>query len=225
MPPKQPDTTHVTRGDDGSVVIRWFHNAGDEWRRWYTQHPNFDRSEVHLLPPEFRWTSPTGGGWGPQRFLGELQVWFESAGGEHASALGRVASVRLTTAEDITPTVLQRFAWARMLTVAEAAARADREGQLNPQMTAAEWGHAIGKAFNKAWPDDRWKRRPGRHGRPDEFYRTVAEVYQELLAAGLRDPTNQIAQAVNYNRSTVAGWVSGARRRGYLPTARPGRPG
>jgi hypothetical protein len=68
-------------------------------------------------------------------------------------------------------------------------------------------------------------RRPGRRGHPAAFYREVADRYQAFMAAGKTDPTARLAKERQQSRATVAGWVGKARRLGYLPPARPGRPG
>ena len=119
----------------------------------------------------------------------------------------------------LTPAALQRFPWKSMLTIADAALRT------SPEETLADSGRRMNKAFGDAFPDPDRPQRPGRRGRPDEFYRCVADEYRQLRAQAVSDPTNQLGQRHGYNRSTAAGWVSTARSRGYLPPARPGRAG
>jgi hypothetical protein len=100
----------------------------------------------------------------------------------------------------------------------------------DPEQSEAEW-EAMRQAFGDEFvnPDrTRRNRRPGRKGHPDEFYQAVAAAYTQLVSNGVTNPTTTIAQLserYGYNRSTVAGWVSTARKKGYLPPARRGRPG
>ncbi len=59
-------------------------------------------------------------------------------------------------------------------------------------------------------------RRPGRRGRTDEFYATVAVTYHLLSADGNRHPIETIATEGEWSRDTVAGWIKEARLRGLL---------
>jgi hypothetical protein len=165
-----------------------------------------------------RWSSPTEpNGYGPIPFAGELQAWLAEPK-DDSDAGRRVTSVRVTLADPLAPATLQRLPWARLLTIVDAAARARH---------ATNWqehGAIMDEAFRRAWGGE-GSHRPGRRGHPDEFYEAVAARYLALRIAGARDPTNQIAKEANYNRSTVAGWVSTARKKGYLSPARRGRPG
>jgi len=61
------------------------------------------------------------------------------------------------------------------------------------------------------------------HG--DEFYCQVASIYSELLRFGSANPVATLAQRNNAPLSTVQRWVREARRRGFLPPARPGKAG
>jgi len=54
---------------------------------------------------------------------------------------------------------------------------------------------------------------------PDEFYREVARTYA-VLAAGGRDPAQQLSRKNNVPPATVHRWLREARRRGFLA---PGR--
>jgi hypothetical protein len=67
--------------------------------------------------------------------------------------------------------------------------------------------------------------RPGRAGHPPEHYAAVANEYRTLCAKGVLNPTSTIARQRKRSRDTVAGWIREARKRGYLPEARPGRAG
>lgn len=59
-------------------------------------------------------------------------------------------------------------------------------------------------------------RRPGRRGRSDEFYSTVAITYHLLSADGDRHPIETMATEGEWSRDTVAGWIKEARSRGLL---------
>jgi hypothetical protein len=61
-------------------------------------------------------------------------------------------------------------------------------------------------------------------GRPDVFYRDVADVYLELAQASHR-PASEIAAQHGVPVSTAHRWVKEARRRGFLPPGRPGKTG
>ena len=69
--------------------------------------------------------------------------------------------------------------------------------------------------------------RPGvarSRGRPDVFYREVADVYLDLAQASHR-PASDIAAQHGVPVSTAHRWVKEARRRGFLPPGRPGKTG
>lgn len=60
------------------------------------------------------------------------------------------------------------------------------------------------------------RRRPGRGRHGDDFYRDVARRYRDLQRAGSAKPTQTIADEAGVPRNTAAGWVRGARERGFL---------
>jgi hypothetical protein len=214
----------VGREEDGSTVVRSFRGTSQlEWRKWVAKHAPKAKTVNDLeagiktgkVPRPFPWSSPTqpdGYSIGVKgEFVAELQVW--PAEGAHPR------TARVTLAEGLTPAALQRFPWKSMLTIADAALRIPAEE------TLAGAGARLDRAFDAAFPNPDEPRRPGRKGHPDEFYQAIAKEYHFLVAKGATDPTTQLAHARGYNRSTVAGWVSTARQRGYLPAARIGRPG
>jgi len=61
-------------------------------------------------------------------------------------------------------------------------------------------------------------------GRPDVFYREVADAYLDLAQASHR-PASEIADTHGVPVSTAHRWVKEARRRGFLPPGRPGKTG
>jgi hypothetical protein len=65
------------------------------------------------------------------------------------------------------------------------------------------------------------KRRPGRPRRySDEFLADVARVYLDAVAHHSRRPVREVAERLGSNADTPAvakGWVSEARRRGFIP--------
>ncbi|MFI5915642.1 hypothetical protein [Dactylosporangium sp. NPDC051541] len=61
-------------------------------------------------------------------------------------------------------------------------------------------------------------------GRPDVFYRQVADVYLEYAQASPR-PACDLADQHGVPVSTAHRWVKEARRRGFLPPGRPGKSG
>jgi hypothetical protein len=92
----------------------------------------------------------------------------------------------------------------------------------------AQWRTLMGQEAPVSAPE---RPRRGRPGRPEAFYRRVAETYLELvdngerpllarLAAALAEPGRQPPQ-----RETVKRWVRRCRELGLLSGALPGRPG
>jgi hypothetical protein len=61
-------------------------------------------------------------------------------------------------------------------------------------------------------------------GRPDVFYREVADVYLTYAQASPR-PACDLADEHGVPVSTAHRWVKEARRRGFLPPGRPGKSG
>ncbi|WP_238012527.1 hypothetical protein KZZ52_58640 [Dactylosporangium sp. AC04546] len=61
-------------------------------------------------------------------------------------------------------------------------------------------------------------------GRPDVFYREVADVYLTFAQASPR-PACDLADQHGVPVSTAHRWVKEARRRGFLPPGRPGKSG
>ena len=141
---------------------------------------------------------------------------------------GTVTSVTLERPDGLTPSKLSRFPWARFLAMADAAERSfssaaplwdetPESRRLEQLVRATMEGRPLPKASIGS--------RPGRRGHAETHYGGVARRYLELRRRGVTNPTARIAEESSVNRSTAAGWVRGARRRGYLPPARPGRAG
>ncbi|HKH88625.1 MAG TPA: hypothetical protein VKA05_07365 [Acidimicrobiales bacterium] len=188
---------------EGVVPSTW-KGTGNVW-----VHPNHEDNSVDVL-----WSLGREDG-----RRGELRVWYEGAPGE------QVATVRLTLPDGLRPSTLSRFPWARWLAVADSAARyfdqpdpeAPESDHLTDVVEAARDGRRPPRAEGGG--------RPGRRGYPDGHYVEIATRYAELRMAGVRNPTATIAEERCVNRNTVAGWLRGARRRGFLPPARPGKAG
>jgi hypothetical protein len=150
---------------------------------------------------------------------GELQVWFDTSttdSGEWRS----LEAVKLNLGEPLTASKLQRFPWRRMLAIAYAGSR-QAESDV-PMMKVLR--KAFGEGFARP-VESPPKGRPGRKGHSDEEYRKVADAYLQLVANGVTNPATQIAEQENRSPSTVRGWISTCREKGYLPPARRGKPG
>jgi hypothetical protein len=65
---------------------------------------------------------------------------------------------------------------------------------------------------------------PASRGRPDRFYREVAEVYLDYAQVSHR-PAADLASTHQVPVTTAHRWVKEARRRGFLPPGRPGKTG
>jgi hypothetical protein len=224
MAVERPAMTLVHWEGDGSVAVRWFREPTRAeraaWKRWIERAQGASGATA-ARPSPFEWSSPTEphGQTLGKPFVGELQAWL---GPPESDEPGPIQSVRVTLADGLAPGALQRLPWKRLFTIIDANARAHLM-PIQSEEDIAKQGRTIHEGFGRAWGEQ--SRRPGRRGHPDDFYKRVAARYLALRAEGVTDPTNTIAKEANYNRSTVAGWVSSARRKGYLPPARPGRPG
>jgi hypothetical protein len=92
-------------------------------------------------------------------------------------------------------------------------------------------GPSVG-AFDNAGAARRFTRRgtigrdggSGRRGRPDAFYRDVADTYLDLAQASPR-PASDLAETNGVPVTTAHRWIKEARRRGFLPPGRPGKAG
>lgn len=73
-------------------------------------------------------------------------------------------------------------------------------------------------------PEPPLLRRPG-HRITDEFLRDLAATYRWLVSAGSSAPAIAIARQTGAPAATVHRWITNARKRGFLPTGRPGRVG
>lgn len=134
---------------------------------------------------------------------------------------GRAVSITLTASDGLRPSDMRRLPWSTWFQFADLAVR---------EMQPDEHGEVVLTEAAVAFADDKAvtqpaRRRPGRRGHPDQHYQDVARRYRQLVSAGARNPTYLIAQENHVSRDTAAGWVTGARTRGFLPPARQGRAG
>jgi hypothetical protein len=65
---------------------------------------------------------------------------------------------------------------------------------------------------------------PPPRGRPDLFYRQIAEVYLDFAQVSHR-PAADLADTHRVPVTTAHRWIKEARRRGFLPPGRPGKSG
>ncbi len=132
----------------------------------------------------------------------------------------RPIAVTVTASAGLRPSDMRRLPWREWFLWADIVRREttpDRDGVTEVVDAAV--------AFADAESPTPVRRRPGRRGHPDEHYQQIAQRYKQLVASGARNPTGILAQERLVSRDTAAGWVAGARKRGHLPPARPGRAG
>jgi hypothetical protein len=146
---------------------------------------------------------------------------------------GAILKVQLAGAAGITASEAQRFGWSKWLRVAEGVIR--NQGPPPPfrrgpgelvSNERREWeakrraAEALIQAHLAATP------RPGKKGRPEDFYRAIADLYLHYsTVGGQAHPTKRIADQFHVPRNTVAGWVRKARDLAPLPRARRGKAG
>lgn len=86
------------------------------------------------------------------------------------------------------------------------------------------------RALRATSPEDEPRPAPARpkRGRPpmeDSHYREIALLYLEAMRADPRRPIEWIAAEKGHASSTVRGWVSEARKRGFLSPGQRGKGG
>ena len=91
----------------------------------------------------------------------------------------------------------------------------------SPEVTRTVQKAMAGKRVGKSRTDPK---RPGRKGHPEAHYREIAAEYEEFRRLGSPSPTADLANSRNVSRSTAAGWVREARKRGFLAKAIGNRP-
>jgi hypothetical protein len=151
---------------------------------------------------------------------GELRVWY-------APGDDRVGRVQLSLPDGLKAKDLSTFAWSRFLAIADAARRRNEAGMDMPPISM---DRELSDLVEVAMGRKRSRRvipgsRPGRRGHPDEHYEEIAARYTAMVLQGERYPTKRLSEHYHVSRSTAAGWVRGARERGLLERARPGRAG
>jgi hypothetical protein len=198
----------------GRVIGDW--QLGAIESSW-NEESNVFSVKVHLLRgPDFR--QPSGGA--PTKSV-YLLVAFNREGNIESIALDRADGFSMDAS------TLRRFAWARWLTVADAALR-DHQDPSGRETDALFAPSADVERFHrKRRQQSRGTevKRPGRRGHGEQHYQEVAKRYRELRLEGSISPTQDIAAERCVSRNTAAGWVRTARQRGFLAQARRGRPG
>lgn len=226
-----PGSVHVAFGSESAPDDRLFTVVKITWRARPPGNAALSdiASRLRLDPGQLQ--EPFFDGLDPQQLsdvFAELRPFFPRPASLEATYddEDRLVSAKLHHAEGLQPATLNRFPWARWLTVADQALRERAQGgaigRLTPQLDSV-----VGAAMNgtRGRPGNVEQKRPGRKGHPADFYRQVAETYQALRREGVTNPTLKLAESAKVSRPTAAGWVKGARKRGYLPPARGNRPG
>jgi hypothetical protein len=137
---------------------------------------------------------------------------------------GRAEWIAIRSPQGLAPSEVARLPWANLFTVADAIDKTvGPRGRAIPSAVLQMMQTLESRPRRAKSP--KIARHPGRAGHPDDHYARVAERYVALRERGVTNPTKTIADEWSYSRSTVAGWVHEARRRGYLGAALPGRAG
>lgn len=187
----------------------------DEYRAAHIEHWRFGPSEQPGARQVARFTI-TRRKWGLKDAT-ELQIQLDKS--------GRAEWIAIRSPKGLAASEVGRLPWANLFTVADAIDKS-LGARRDPGPITAVLGmmHSLDRKRRPAKAPVVTKR-PGRAGHPDEHYAKVAERYMALRARGVTNPTKTIADEWGYSRSTVAGWVHEARKRGHLGTALPGRAG
>lgn len=186
----------------------------DEYRASHLEHWPFGPSEAQDARPVARFSINRKGG---VKDATELQI--------QLGKTGRAEWIAIRSPVGLMPSEVARLPWQNLFAVADAIDKSVGRGRgLRPLSAVAEKMHTLEARRRRPRPPKVTKR-PGRAGHPDEHYAKVAERYLALRARGVTNPTKTIADEWGYSRSTVAGWVHEARKRGHLGTAVPGRAG
>ncbi len=151
-------------------------------------------------------------------------------------ANGRVVGQHLNgSVHGITASQLSRLPWTRLIRMAKSERSLQLNAVVNPdklehdgasstlrrlaqaKASVAEELTAMGESVNRV------KRRPGRGGHPDEFYEAIALRYSALVAEGVTNPVQVIAEEESnrkesVSRNTVSTWIKRCRERGLLPS-------
>lgn len=164
-----------------------------------------------------RWSEGGGDGRVPY-----FQVWWDPKD----PTSDRVLGVMLVLPDGLTPTKLQRFAWAKWLAVADTSRRAVQVTNMSELNDVVQMSDAIHAAtHDRRLPRGLVGTKKGRRGLPDEHYQRIAHRYQELRMSGDRSPCKTISEEESVNVNTVRTWISTARKRHFLAPGRPGRAG
>ena len=171
------------------------------------------------------WTATNQGGWvtfSTRRFPVPISVRFAVA------TTGRLVPVelRLTHDEGITPGLLRKVPLGRLEAIANTGGTAEAIRRALSGQGAADRGHVhyVRPGALLRPPDPRLDV-PAARPYPDSFYEQVAKVYVELVQLGVQGPAPVIAAANDVLVTRVHGWIREARKRGFLPTATPGKMG
>ena len=128
-------------------------------------------------------------------------------------------SAEVRDPQGLSATALQRFPWARWLTVAKASARSEAAARRPGGSTSdADLRRLVQAAIEgkRLRPISETPKRPGRRGHPESFYREIAERYSQLCEQRDPHPRATLANALRYSPNTLAGLLRTARQRGLL---------
>lgn len=172
------------------------------------------------------WTATDQGGWvtfSTRRFPVPISVRFAVA------ATGRLVPVelRLSHDEGITVGLLRKLPLGRLEAMANTGGTAETIRRALSGQGATDKGYVREvrpRTGTPAWPVDARLDVPSARPYPDSFYEQVSNVYIQLVMAG-KPPAPAIAEANDVLVTRAHGWVREARKRGFLPTATPGKMG
>ncbi|HUR17003.1 MAG TPA: hypothetical protein VMZ33_06935 [Candidatus Limnocylindrales bacterium] len=168
-----------------------------------------------------------------------VEVWFEQDAGQHVEVHGLTVSAYLegltpdgkSAPQSLTATDLRQIPLGGLTSFLGAAgpARAlersaeaadDAEPVFDPSRLTAAGAFDAAMSMPLVQLDRTVRIKNPGGSKPDEFYRTVADAFGRLALVSA-SPASDIASANNVPVTTVHRWVKEARRRRFLPPARP----
>lgn len=125
----------------------------------------------------------------------------------------------------LTASELKRFPWSRWIRAAETIHKTPQ-----PDIFLSGGDRRESRAaYQEAWAQYHTQIQaavghPGSKGRDEAHYKRVAYLYQGLLADGETKPIKRLSEDLGISPNTVSTWIRKARKAGYLPETRKGRP-